>query len=43
MENISKFMIQKARERIHIYPPLVLVFNALRISSFDKVKVVIIG
>ncbi len=43
MENLLEFVTQEARGRIHIYPPLALIFNALNICPFDKVKVVIIN
>lgn len=43
MEKLSEFVTQEARGRIPIYPPPALVFNALNICPFDKVKVVIIG
>jgi len=43
MEKLSQFVTQEARGTIHIYPPPALVFNALNICPFDKVKVVIIG
>lgn len=42
-EKLSEFVTQEARGRIHIYPPPALIFNALNICPFDKVKVVIIG
>jgi uracil-DNA glycosylase len=43
MQKLKQFLIEELRSKIPIYPPKNLVFNALRLTPFDQVKVVIIG
>ncbi len=40
---IAAFLHQEKREGKTIYPPGPLIFNAFRLTPFDKVKVVILG
>ena len=40
---IAAFLHQEKREGRTIYPPGPLIFNAFRLTPFDKVKVVILG
>eukprot|EP00252_Welwitschia_mirabilis_P005875 TRINITY_DN16472_c0_g1_i4.p1 TRINITY_DN16472_c0_g1~~TRINITY_DN16472_c0_g1_i4.p1 ORF type:complete len:354 (+),score=56.28 TRINITY_DN16472_c0_g1_i4:77-1138(+) len=43
MQRLSEFLQEEAKGRFPIYPPSNLIFNALNICPFDKVKVVILG
>jgi len=40
---LAEFVDQERRGSVPVYPPEPLVFNALRTTPFDKVKVVIVG
>ncbi len=42
MKSLSAF-VQQERTQAEVYPPQYLVFNAFRLTPFDKVKVVILG
>ena len=42
MKSLSAF-VQQERTQAEVYPPQHLVFNAFRLTPFDKVKVVILG
>lgn len=42
MKSLSDF-VQQERTQAEVYPPQHLVFNAFRLTPFDKVKVVILG
>ncbi len=39
----ASFLKQEKREGVRIYPPGSLIFNAFRLTPFDRVKVVILG
>eukprot|EP00013_Stygamoeba_regulata_P027602 CAMPEP_0177654350 /NCGR_PEP_ID=MMETSP0447-20121125/14279_1 /TAXON_ID=0 /ORGANISM="Stygamoeba regulata, Strain BSH-02190019" /LENGTH=269 /DNA_ID=CAMNT_0019157981 /DNA_START=59 /DNA_END=868 /DNA_ORIENTATION=- len=40
---IIKFLEEQEKKKAEVYPPLENIFNAFNLTSFDKVKVVIIG
>ncbi|CAL9047865.1 uracil-DNA glycosylase, mitochondrial-like [Musa acuminata AAA Group] len=42
-KNLCRFVERETRGSVPIYPPPYLVFNALHLTPFDQVKVVIIG
>ncbi|URD94148.1 hypothetical protein MUK42_01311 [Musa troglodytarum] len=42
-KNLCRFVEREARGNVPIYPPPYLIFNALHLTPFDQVKVVIIG
>ncbi|THU58391.1 hypothetical protein C4D60_Mb03t13750 [Musa balbisiana] len=42
-KNLCRFVEREARGSVPIYPPPYLIFNALHLTPFDRVKVVIIG
>lgn len=43
IKQIKDFLSDEEKRGVKIYPPAPLVFNAFRATSFDKVKVVIMG
>ena len=43
MKELRSFLMQKKKEGSITYPPAKLVFNALNLAPFDKVKLVILG
>ena len=43
MKELKKKMVEEMKAGIVIYPPARHVFNALNLTPFDKVKVVILG
>ncbi|WOK94817.1 uracil-DNA glycosylase, mitochondrial-like [Canna indica] len=42
-KNLCRFVEREVRGSVPIYPPPYLIFNALHLTPFDQVKVVIIG
>ena len=43
MKKLRAFLVEQKRQGKTVYPPSKLVFNAFNLTSFDKVKVVILG
>ena len=43
MKNLSIFLNKEKDKKLKIYPPGSKIFNALNLTPFDKVKVVILG
>lgn len=43
MKTLKQFLNKEMSENVPIYPPKYLIFNALRLTPFNRVKVVIIG
>lgn len=43
MKNLQKFLISESESKQTVYPPRDLIFNAFCQTSYDKVKVVIVG
>jgi uracil-DNA glycosylase len=43
LEDLAAFVLEERNGRIPVYPPESLVFNALSLTPYEKVKVVVIG
>ncbi|MSR12145.1 MAG: uracil-DNA glycosylase [Gammaproteobacteria bacterium] len=43
MQQLRQFLLQEKQQGKHIYPPGPEIFHALNVTSFDKVRVVILG